>query len=173
MALTGRKRAFADALLGGLSKTQAAIAAGLSEATAAQSGSRMAKDKDVVAYLTKAGYSPAPVRALGRGFTLPNGQKAPDAPADWPFGTRAPEASAPPAEEPKRRRTAREFLADLVNDENEDIKLRADAAKKLIEFEEAKPAPMGKKAAVADAARKVSKFTSAAPPLKAIQGGRA
>lgn len=51
MALTQKKRLFAEALDKGLSKTDAAIEAGYSEATAAQAGSRLAKDKDVVRYL--------------------------------------------------------------------------------------------------------------------------
>lgn len=117
-------------------------------------------------------------QAAAMGFTLPNGQKAPNAPADWPFGTVPPAASATapashPAESAKRL-TAREYLSALVNNAEADEKLRLDAAKRLIEFEEPKPAPMGKKEARAEAAKKVgSKFApTAAPKLAAVNGSR-
>ena len=47
MALTGKKRRFADAVLAGLSNRDAAIAAGYSAATASAAGSRLVKDADV------------------------------------------------------------------------------------------------------------------------------
>jgi len=115
-----------------------------------------------------------PVKA--RGMTLPNGQKSPDAPPGWPFGTLPPAAPArvPEAAESGKRLTAREYLVELVNDTAADAKLRLDAAKRLIEFEEPKPAPMGKKEARAEAAKKVgSKFApTAAPKLAAVNGSR-
>lgn len=55
MPLTDKKRRFADALLSGVSKTQAAINAGYSVKTAAQAGSKLAKDKDVIGYLQRSG----------------------------------------------------------------------------------------------------------------------
>ena len=51
MALTVKKRNFADALMGGLSNRDAAIKAGYSAATASQQGSKLAKDPDVVRYM--------------------------------------------------------------------------------------------------------------------------
>ncbi|GGY38274.1 terminase small subunit [Pseudoduganella albidiflava] len=53
MALTGKKRAFADAVLAGLSNKDAAIAAGYSAATASAAGSRLVKDADVAGYLAE------------------------------------------------------------------------------------------------------------------------
>lgn len=50
MALTGKKRRFADAVEAGLSNKKAAIQAGYSEATASAAGSRLVKDPDVKAY---------------------------------------------------------------------------------------------------------------------------
>lgn len=44
MALTGKKRAFADAVLAGRSNKDAAIVAGYSPATASAAGSRLVKD---------------------------------------------------------------------------------------------------------------------------------
>ncbi len=173
MALTTRKQAFADALLAGKTKTQAAILAGLSAATASQSGSRLAKDKHVLAYMRQVWANrPAPIV----GYTLPSGEKSPDAPAGWPFGTvpqpGAAQTPAAPEQEQPKRMTAREYLANLVNDTAADEKMRLDAAKKLIEFEEAKPAPIGKKEAKTAAAGKVAgRFAAAAAPLKLV--GRA
>ena len=53
MALTGKKKAFADAVLAGKSNKDAAVAAGYSEKTASAAGSRLVKDPDVKAYLDK------------------------------------------------------------------------------------------------------------------------
>lgn len=53
MALTGRKRAFANAKLAGLSNKDAAIQAGYSEATASAAGSRNVKDPDVKAFIAE------------------------------------------------------------------------------------------------------------------------
>lgn len=50
MALTLKKRLFAEALDKGLSNTEAAIEAGYNENTAPQAGSRLAKDEDVIRY---------------------------------------------------------------------------------------------------------------------------
>ncbi|MBA1200464.1 terminase small subunit [Pseudomonas capeferrum] len=51
MALTDKKRRFADALLSGASKSQAAIDAGYSVKTAPQAGSKLFKDPDVATYM--------------------------------------------------------------------------------------------------------------------------
>lgn len=51
MALTPKKRLFAEALGKGMSKTEAAIEAGYSEKTAPQAGSRLAKDTAVLRYI--------------------------------------------------------------------------------------------------------------------------
>ena len=51
MALTPKKRLFADCLFSGMSNKEAAIEAGYSKATASQQGSKLAKDEDVLRYL--------------------------------------------------------------------------------------------------------------------------
>lgn len=50
MAMTQKKRLFAEALDKGLSNTEAAKYAGYEESTAAQAGSRLAKDDDIIRY---------------------------------------------------------------------------------------------------------------------------
>lgn len=167
--LTERKKAFADAVLGGMSQKEAAIASGLSENTAKQAGCRMAKDIDVLAYLKKQR------KAGPMGLTAPDGQKVLGAPAGWPFGKAVEPPVAPPTAppEPGKVLTAREYLSNLVNDIDKDDRTRLEAAKKLIEYEEAKPAPQGKKAGKQDVAKKlVSKFTPSAPPKLVAAGGK-
>ena len=51
MALTLKKRLYADAIMDGETKAKAAMTAGYSKATASQAGSRLFKDKDVVQYI--------------------------------------------------------------------------------------------------------------------------
>lgn len=51
MALTLKKRLYADALMAGANQTDAAIAAGCPEKTAAAAGSRYAKDPDILKYI--------------------------------------------------------------------------------------------------------------------------
>ena len=51
MALTLKKRLYADAIMDGETKAEAAMTAGYSKATASQAGSRLFKDKDVVQYI--------------------------------------------------------------------------------------------------------------------------
>ena len=53
MELTGKHRAFADAVLAGKSNKDAAIAAGYSEKTAGPAGSRLAKHPAVAAFIEK------------------------------------------------------------------------------------------------------------------------
>ena len=53
MALTGKKRLFAKAVLAEESNKDAAMAAGCSAATTSQAGSRLVKGKDVVAYMAR------------------------------------------------------------------------------------------------------------------------
>lgn len=168
MALTAKKKAFADAVLAGKSHKAAAVAAGYSAKTASPAGSRLAKDPDVAAYLGK---KKAP-KARKAGHTQADGTKASGAPKNWPFGVQPAEPAQQADAQPKKL-TAREYLSDVVNDAGADEKLRLDAAKKLIEFEEAKPAPVGKKEGQKKDAEKVaSRFAPSAPPRLVAAGGR-
>lgn len=142
MALTGKKRAFAAAVLAGKSNKEAAIAAGYSAATASQAGSRLVKDKDVVSYLKKRREAPktetAETSRLSHGFDL---------------------NSVLLHKDPK------DFLLAIMNDVEADHRLRVDAAKALMPFIHQKKGESGKKEDQAAAAKKVaSRFASAAPP---------
>lgn len=133
MALTGKKRLFADAVIAGKSNKDAAIAAGYSAKTASAAGSRLVKDPKVVDYLGKA-----------RGAGVP-----------------APATTAPPAiEGPKFDLNAalmhtdpKAFLLAAMNDTELEEKLRIDAAKSLLPFMHKKLGEGGKKDGQADAAK--------------------
>ena len=123
MALTGKKRAFADAVLAGLSNKDAAISAGFSEKTASAAGSRIVKDPDVKAYLEQRRQPPASAGA--RALPAPG-------PADEAF-------DIPPTADPV------EFLTKVMNEPAADLRLRIDAAKAMLPFKHKKLGEGGKK----------------------------
>lgn len=153
MALTGKKRLFAEALLAGKSNKMAALAAGYSAASASAAGSRLAKDKDVLAHLqrkAKAVSAAPPAAAI----------------AEPPTGSFD-------LNQALSHRDPRAFLLAAMNDNLLEPKLRIDAAKALMPFEFAKKGEGGKKEQQADAAKKVaSRFAPAAPPKLAASNGR-
>ncbi len=134
MALTGKKRAFADAVLAGLSNKEAAIHAGFSEKTASAAGSRNVKDPDVKAYLEQRRQA-APAA----------GQKAapPPSPDDVAI-------EIPPTADPV------EFLTNVMNEPAADLRLRIDAAKAMLPFKHKKLGEGGKKDEKNDAAKKTA-----------------
>ena len=123
MALTGKKLMFAEAILAGKTKTEAAILAGYSKNTAAQSGSRMAKDDDVQDHIRV--QLDAEIHAQA------------DAPPPVLYGA---------AKDPTKRYTdPRDFLLDVMNDTLTDMKHRVNAAKTLMPFVHARKEEVGKK----------------------------
>ncbi|KVT81393.1 terminase [Burkholderia ubonensis] len=160
MALTGKKRAFADAVLAGKSNKDAAIAAGYSPATASAAGSRLVKDKDVAAYLSQQ-------RKKGAGP-----RKREPEPDDAAVKKAAVAAgfdlnSVLTFADPKA------FLLAAMNDQETEPKLRIDAAKALMPFMHKKLGEGGKKEQSAEAAKKVaSRFAPSAPPRLVANGGK-
>jgi len=151
MALTGKKRAFADAVLAGFSNKEAAIRAGYSEASAGPAGSRLVKDKDIAAYL-----------AANRKDVPVAGKATPPPPAPVPtFDINAALLHTDP----------KAFLTAAMNDGALDPKLRIDAAKALMPFTHNKLGEGGKKDQKNEEAKKVaSRFAAAVPPkLKAVK----
>jgi len=151
MALTGKKRAFADAVLAGFSNKEAAIRAGFSEKTASAAGSRNVKDPDVKAYLEE--------RRDSSGSTLA-GAKVGPAPTPPDNLVDIPSTTDP-----------MEFLTNLMNEPTADIRIRADVAKAMLPFKHQKLGEGGKKDQKNENAKKVaSRFAAAAPPqLKAVK----
>jgi phage terminase small subunit len=149
MALTGKKRAFADAVLAGFSNKEAAIRAGFSEKTASAAGSRNVKDPDVKAYLDQR-----------RGTGATGGANIPTPPPQGDDVVDIPSTTDP-----------MEFLTNLMNEPAADIRIRADVAKALMPFKHQKLGEGGKKDQKNEDAKKVaSRFAAAAPPqLKAVK----
>lgn len=154
MALTGKKRAFADAVLAGKSNKDAAVAAGYSPATASAAGSRLVKDKDVVLYLA-ANRMQKESKLAGRAVQSPP-TKPPGFDLDAMTSFTDPKA----------------FLLAAMNDSRTEPKLRIDAAKALMPFVHKKLGEGGKKEQSAEAAKKVaSRFAPAAPPPRLVANG--
>ncbi len=156
MALTDKKRRFADALLSGASKSQSAINAGYSAKTAPQAGSKLSKDKDVTGYLQRRGALDPPlpkvkseVKKVKSEVEKVNSDKAEKSEA-LAFDTRA--------------------LLERIARDNE--KLNPDLAAKialgLMPYDHPKKGEVGKKEAAETASQKAAKgkFSAApAPPI--------
>jgi phage terminase small subunit len=150
MALTGKKRAFADAVLAGFSNKEAAIRAGFSAKTASAAGSRLVKDADVKAYLDERREN----ASGGVEKRQPVGPPPADDVIDIP-------STADPIE----------FLTKIMNEPAADIRYRIDAAKAMLPFKHQKLGEGGKKDAKSDAAaRAANKFGTPPPPgLKRVK----
>ena len=129
MALTGKKKVFADAVLAGKPNKDAAIHAGYSAATASAAGSRLVKDKEIAGYLTK----------------HREAAKTGETPAQ--DGPKFDLSAAMQHTDPKV------FLTAAMNDIELDPKQRIIAAKALMPFIHGKVADQGKKDEAADKAK--------------------
>lgn len=147
MALTGKKRAFADAVLAGSSNKEAAIAAGYSPATASQAGSRMVKEPAIATYIADRQAKP---KTAGKKAT-----KAPEPQDEYVDDLIGTDSDDP-----------RVFLLSVMNNPLLDPRQRIDAAKALMPFTHVKLGEGGKKDQKQDAAKTASrgKFASAPPP---------
>ena len=153
MALTGKKKVFADAILAGDTNKNAAIRAGYSAATASAAGSRLVKDPAVVGFLaTSRAAKPKTAKS----------KTADVAPADQPAsgGAKFDLAAAMQHTDPKA------FLTAAMNDMELDPKQRIIAARALMPFVHGKVADQGKKDSEKDAAKEAGKgkFSPGEPP---------
>lgn len=151
MALTDKKRRFADALMSGASQAEAAVNAGYSEKTAKQQGYKLARDPDVLRYIERMEAledEKQQASAEGRQVNLPDLAQRFDDPAD--------------------------FLRSVMNNEREEMRLRMDAAKTLMPYTHAKLGEVGKKEQKSRAAGEVSKgrFAASAPPRLVVNNNR-
>lgn len=151
MALTDKKRRFADALMSGASNRAAAIQAGYSEKTASQAGSKLAKDPDVLAHIDRKNtlaHAKEEARAEGKAFNLADLSKLYNDPLV--------------------------FLKAVMNDGGEDLKLRVDAAKAMLPYTHGRIGEQGKKEQKAVAAKKASagRFGQSAPPRVVVDNTR-
>ena len=172
MALTSKKRLFIDALRGGASNQDAAIAAGYSEKSASAAGSRMAKDPDVVAELHKLN-ALHPVKPSVKGSVKPKKANPASEPVveseddvddEYVSGSfdlsKAVHYSDPKA-----------YLLAAMNDPQTETKLRIDAAKALMPFVHQRKGETGKKDAKVDAAKTAAagRYGTGKPPLKVVR----
>lgn len=148
--MNDRKRKFAAALRSGASQKEAAIQAGYSEKGAAQAGSRLAKDADVVAELARhehVEHAKAEAKKKGKPLNLPDLAKMYSDPQG--------------------------FLLAVMNDPEQDPRLRTDAAKVLMPYFHERKADVGKKVQKNEAAKKVAnRFAVATPPRLVANGGK-
>lgn len=161
MALTGKKQLFAEALLAGKSNKLAALAAGYSAASASAAGSRLAKDKDVLAHLA---------RKTAKAAKAANAEHQPLPETNVDESATAFDLSAALA-----HRDPRAFLLAAMNDVMLEPKLRIESAKALMPFEFAKKGESsGKKeeAAAKAKAAGAGKFGRREPPKLVAAGGQ-
>lgn len=118
---------FAEAIRAGKTKTEAAIMAGYSAKTAAQAGSRLAKDQAVLNHIHAQLDAEKPASA----------SEPPAQTAVALYG-----ATSDPT---KRYDDPRNFLFDVMNDTLAEMKHRVNAAKTLMPFYHARKDDVGKK----------------------------
>lgn len=133
MALTVKKKAFAQAKHDGADNKEAAIFAGYSPETASQAGSRLAKDPDVVAHIER--------------LKINTEVKTDVKPDPKPIITKKDIETAGSRADPLK------FLEEIWTDPVEDMKLRMDAAKAALPYFHGKVAEKGKKESQADDAK--------------------
>ncbi|MDR5825842.1 terminase small subunit [Caballeronia sp. LZ043] len=178
MALTAKKRLFADAVLAGKSNRDAAVEAGYSAKTASAAGSRLVKDADVVAYLTAHRKKPG-----SRTERTPKAAAATEDDArasEEDAKANADEAVASAALAAGFDLTAmthfsdpKQFLLAAMNDGRTEPRLRVTAAQVLMPFMHQKLGEGGKKDAKAQAAEKAAgKFAALTAPKLVANGGK-
>lgn len=150
MAMTEKKRKFAQAKREGKSNKEAALFAGYEESSASQAGSRLAKDPEVIAEIERKELVAAAkeqAKAEGKEVHLPDLGKLYSDPKD--------------------------FLMAVMNDLESDMKTRSEAAKALMPFMHQKLGEGGKKEGQKAAAEKVaSRFSAGAPPKLVAANGK-
>ena len=134
MALTAKKKAFAQAKHDGANNKEAAIFAGYSPESASQAGSRLAKDLDVIAHIER--------------LKINTEIKVDSKPEPRPIITKKDIETAGNRADPL------EFLISIFSDPVEDMKLRLDAAKAALPYVHGKVAEKGKKETKVDEAKK-------------------
>ena len=174
MALTAKSKAFAQAVVDGMSNKDAAISAGYSEKTAMQQGSKLAKLPEVITYIAKL---KADKKLTSKDEKLTSSKPKPTANVQvvkvekiesgpeqvhGQFVGRDEVAIGAP-EDPL------EYLKSVWMNESEDSKLRLDAAKAAMPYIHGKVADKGKKETKADEAKKATqqgKFGSLSSHLR-------
>lgn len=158
MALTAKSKAFAQAVVDGMSNKDAAISAGYSEKTAMQQGSKLAKLPEVIAYIAKLR---ADKKLTSKGEKLTSSKPKPNSNVQV---VKVEKIESGP-EQAHRQFVGRdeiaigapedplEYLKSVWMDERADDKLRLDAAKAGLPYIHGKVADKGKKQTQEEEAR--------------------
>jgi phage terminase small subunit len=156
MALTTKQRAFVDAVRGGASNKDAAIAAGYAASSASVAGSRLAKHPNVLAAMAF-----SPINKNVKAGAKPEREKPP--PGNFP---ESDDESSFDFSKAMTFTDPKAFLIATMNDYDADAKLRVDAAKALMPFIHPRKGEGGKKEEKESAAKTAAKgkFGAAPPP---------
>ena len=145
MALTAKMKAFAQAVVDGLSNKDAAISAGYSEKSAMQQGSKLAKIPEVIAYIDQF----KSVKKLTPKSEKLTSKKSKVNSVD------SGENDNPLGDENYAKDDPLQFLLDVMN-KSDDMFMRVNAAKAALPYIHGKVADKGKKETKAEEAKKAA-----------------
>lgn len=146
MALTAKMKAFAQAVVDGMSNKDAAISAGYPEKSAMQQGSKLSKNPEIIAYIDQ--YSSAKKLTSKAEKLTPEKPKVNSA--------NSGENDNPLDDENYAKDDPLQFLIDVMNDTGNEKGLRIHAAKAALPYTHGKVADKGKKESKAEEAKKAS-----------------
>lgn len=145
MALSEKMKKFAQAVVDGMSKKDAAISAGYPEKSAMQQGSKLSKNPEIIAYIDQ--YSTA------KKLTSEKQKLTPEKPVARPMSSGEDNN---PFEDNYAKDDPLQFLIDIMNDKENEMGLRVHAAKSVLPYVHGKVAEKGKKETKADEAKKAT-----------------
>lgn len=149
--MTTKQRLYADARMTGLTQKESAIQAGCPEKTAEQAGSRYDKHKNVLAYWQR------------MGFCIETKERTPNKPAVAKRADRIMKSK-------DYGELGLSFLAEIVENDLEDPKLRQDSAKFLAKYALDKANSKTVKEQKEDGAKKAENRFSVSPaPLRSVK----
>lgn len=158
MALTAKSKAFAQAVLDGMSNRDAAIHAGYSEKSASTKGSMLSKDPDVIEYINKLKSKSASENSEPKSASLPKVVQAvkikpecEEASGEFVGRDEIPIGSK---DDPL------EYLKSVWTNELEERELRLAAARAALPYVHGKVSEKGKKETRADEARNIAQGAS-------------
>lgn len=155
MALTAKSKAFAQAVLDGMSNRDAAIHAGYSEKSASTKGSMLSKDPDVIEYINKLENKSASEKEAPKSASLPKVIQAVKIKPEYEEASGEfvgrDEIAIGSKDDPL------EYLKSVWTDECEERELRLAAARAALPYVHGKVADKGKKLTKAEDAKAAAK----------------
>ncbi|USE84333.1 terminase small subunit [Acinetobacter tibetensis] len=145
MALTAKMKAFAQAVVDGMSNKDAAISAGYSEKSAMQQGSKLAKIPEVIAYIEQ-------FKSVKK-LTSKSEKLTPEKPK---VNSVDSGENDNPFEDDYAKDDPLQFLIDVMNNKDNEMGMILHAAKSALPYVHGKVADKGKKESKAEEAKKAS-----------------